>query len=102
RIGPAGLAGQRPWEVAVLTRSTARVSRVGNLLPGREHGEGFAPQVHTDHRASHGRCQGGALHVDGERHEPLATLEPDRSRYHPRSPSVDLVDQPGGVLVELD
>src|SRR5450631_3693451 len=43
-----------------------------------------------------------SLRVDGERHEPAAPLKPGRSRDHPRSAGLDLGDQPGRVLMQLD
>ena len=78
------------------------VPGVGELLTGRQDRKGLDPEVDTNHGIRAGGASRGTLRVYGERHEPAAPLKTGRSRYHPPSPSIDLVDQPGGVLMQFD
>jgi hypothetical protein len=74
---------------------------VDNLTSGQD-GEGLNPEVHTNNRVRLGRSQHGPLDLDSERHEPTTRIKPDRSRHHPRIPSIDPPHKPGCVLMHLD
>src|SRR5574342_683095 len=95
-------AGQGAGGRAQVAQCPPEMTWVGHGLAGGEHRQVRDAHVHAGRRLRPRRGTAGALHLDGERTKPTATLEAYRGRQDPGGAGPDAASELAGRLVRLD